>query len=191
MSDSVSMDTLRDILSRSKDDAFSALEDLVKPKVKTLAEMTSDEREKCVGMWCDVVWPDGDEFRSIISRVDYVPFRGSTRVLLAIPDMSNGGKGRDLASYEMVTPLFEFAPAWVPGEGPKPKADTMVGRSFAMLNEIVDDMKDIPVGTIIRDCDGDTDEWNGERWSNTAIWSPRFDVSNDFCDKWTIERWGK
>lgn len=191
MSDSVSMDTLRDILSRSKDDAFSALEDLVKPKVKTLADMTSDEREKCVGMWCDVVWPDGDEFRSIISRVDYTPFRGGPRVLLAIPDMSNGGNGRDLASYEMVTPLFEFVPAWVPGEGPMPKADAMVGRSFAMLNEIVDDMEDIPVGTIIRDCDGDTDEWNGESFFKCTTWFPYFDEPNDFCDKWTIERWGK
>lgn len=191
MSDSVSMDTLRDILSRSKDDAFSALEDLVKPKAKTLAEMTSDEREKCVGMWCDVVWPDGDEFRSIISRVDYGPFGGGNKVLLAIPDMSEGGNGRDLASYEMVTPLFEFDPAWVPGEGPKPKVDAMVGRSFAMLNEIVDDVKDIPVGTIIRDCDGDTDEWNGERWATRNIWCPYFDEPSDFCDKWTIERWGK
>lgn len=191
MSDSVSMDTLRDILSRSKDDAFSALEDLVKPKVKTLADMTSNERKKCVGMWCDVVWPNGDEFRSIISRVDYGPSWEDTRVLLAIPDMSNGGNGRDLASYEMVTPLFGFVPAWVPGEGPKPKADAMVGRSFAMLNEIVDDVKDIPVGTIIKDCDGDTDEWNGERFSKCATWRPYFDESNAFCDKFTIERWGK
>lgn len=191
MSDSVSMDTLRDILSRSKDDAFSALEDLVKPKVKTLADMTSDEREKCVGMWCDVVWSNGDEFRSIISRVNYGPPWRDNKVLLAIPDMSDGDNARDLAPYEMVTPLFEFAPAWVPGEGPKPKADEMVGRSFAMLNEIVDDMKDIPVGTIIRDCDGDTDEWDGERWSTRIIWHPYFDEPNDFCDKFTIERWGK
>lgn len=191
MSDSVSMDTLRDILSRSKDDAFSALEDLVNPKVKTLAEMTSDEREKCVGMWCDVVWPNGDEFRSIISRVDYVPYPGGAKVLLAIPDRSKGDIARDLASYETVTPLFEFAPAWVSGEGPKSKADVMVGRSFAMLNEIVDDMKDIPVGTIIRDCDGDTDEWNGKRWSKRTIWCPYFDESNAFCDKFTIERWGR
>lgn len=190
MSDSVSMDTLRDILSRSKDDAFSALEDLVKPKVKTLADMTSDEREKCVGMWCDVVWSNGDEFRSIISRVDYGPSWRDNKVLLAIPDMSDGDNARDLASYEMVTPLFEFAPAWVPGEGPKSKADAMVGRSFAMLNEIVDDMKDIPVGTIFRDCDGDEDEWNGERLPD-RIWHPHFDEPNGFCDKWTIERWGK
>lgn len=190
MSDSVSMDTLRDILSRSKDDAFSALEDLVKPKAKTLADMTSDEREKCVGMWCDVVWTNGDEFRSIISRVDYGhPWRDN-KVLLAIPDMSDGDNARDLASYAAVTPLFEFAPAWVPGEGPKPKTDAMVGRSFAMLNEIVDDMKDIPVGTIISDSDGDTNEWNGERFSHRVIWNPYFDESNAFCDKWTIERWG-
>lgn len=96
---------------------------------KTLADMTPEERAKCVGMWCE--WDGG---LRIIGQIfaPHVTFCGLVR--------PNDWGLPATADLELVTPLFDLPRAWNP-DGTPPKGKWVNGHMW--WNEPGDDIQTV------------------------------------------------
>lgn len=78
--------------------------------MKTLANMTPEERADCVGMWCD--FPDPDERTNLAIYVDdSLKHQGFCELI------HEGQLGR-LTIPENLTPRFDLPRAWMPDGQP-------------------------------------------------------------------------
>lgn len=78
--------------------------------MKTLADMTPEERAECVGMWCN--FPDPDERTNLAIYVDdSLKHQGFCELI------HEGQLGR-LTIPENLTPRFDLPRAWMPNGQP-------------------------------------------------------------------------
>lgn len=94
--------------------------------MKTLADMTLEERAKCVGMWCD--YRDGNGTKSAIIIETWLTDPEACMVY----DIARYGNRHPLGSE--VTPRFDLPRAWTP-DGKPPKGEWQTAKVKIIPNE--------------------------------------------------------
>ena len=78
---------------------------------KTFADMTPEERDKCIGMWCDYDFPDGTTHRAILLS------RGSSNTATVI-DTTQCGVPQQWTRVDQLHPRFDLPRAFNPDGTP-------------------------------------------------------------------------
>lgn len=117
----------------------------------TLADMTPEQREQCVGMWCDCT--DGEGIRTLV--LHGISDNGKDAIFVN-PAVVGGGRGPSwtIKSFgHLVTPRPDLPRAWQadgkPVEMDVEGADYRPGtnRGFYTLDETIQKGRELPEGT--------------------------------------------
>lgn len=95
--------------------------------MKTLADMTEEERAACVGMWCD--FPDPDE------RTNLAIYVGDSTNHHGYCEIVHAGELGTITVPESLTPRYDLPRAWMP-DGTPPAGKWVYG-------EYIDDHEDM------------------------------------------------
>lgn len=82
--------------------------------MKTLADMTEEERAACVGMWCD--FPDPDE------RTNLAIYVGDSTNHHGYCEIVHAGELGTITVPESLTPRYDLPRAWAP-DGTPPQGE--------------------------------------------------------------------
>lgn len=129
--------------------------------MKTLADMTPEERAQCRGMWCD--FPDPDERTNLAIYVDdSLKHQGFCELI------HEGQLGR-LTIPENLTPRFDLPRAWMPdGQPPAGEWQTAKVKIIPNENAKYDPEQNVITGDAVADPDHeprsshDIRRWIGE-----------------------------
>ena len=119
--------------------------------MSTLADMTPEQREQCVGMWCDC--SDGEDTQTLV--LHGISDNGKDAIFVN-PAAVGGGRGPSWtikAFGHLVTPRLDLPRAWNPDGTPVEMdvegADYRPGtnRGFYILDETIQKGRELPEGT--------------------------------------------
>ncbi|ALC05938.1 hypothetical protein CDES_07645 [Corynebacterium deserti GIMN1.010] len=115
---------------------------------KTLADMTADERQSCVGMWCET---EGHGRLLVLARVE----KDGVHAQATVPQ----GPYPCTAPLSHFTPRFDLPPAWNP-DGTPPKGEWVDGHMW--WNEPGDDSQTVDL--IGAECLGTGEMQGMDKW---------------------------